>query len=86
MVTCKFGVDMRRLHLPGLSLSLSLAQIDLLHCNYHQKRLCTNMVSLTTSDNEQFTVDRDVAERSILIRQMLEGKVDCTRLCPKEAF
>lgn len=31
------------------------------------------MVSLTTSDNEQFTVDRDVAERSILIRQMLEG-------------
>ena len=33
------------------------------------------MVSLTTSDNEQFTVDRDVAERSVLIKQMLEGKL-----------
>jgi S-phase kinase-associated protein 1 len=32
------------------------------------------MVSLTTSDNEQFTVDRDVAERSVLIKQMLEGE------------
>lgn len=33
------------------------------------------MVSLTTSDNEQFTVDRDVAERSVLIKQMLEGEL-----------
>ena len=33
------------------------------------------MVSLTTSDNEQFTVDRDVAERSVLIKQMLEGTI-----------
>ena len=30
------------------------------------------MVVLTTSDNEQFTVDRDVAERSVLIKQMIE--------------
>ncbi|WFD35447.1 TATA-binding protein-associated factor mot1 [Malassezia cuniculi] len=30
------------------------------------------MVVLTTSDNEQFTVDRDVAERSLLIKQMIE--------------
>lgn len=32
------------------------------------------MVLLTTSDNEQFTVDKDVAERSVLIKQMLEGE------------
>lgn len=37
------------------------------------------MVSLTTSDNEQFTVDRDVAERSVLIKQMLEGKLALRR-------
>ncbi|WFC99352.1 hypothetical protein MYAM1_002096 [Malassezia yamatoensis] len=30
------------------------------------------MVLLTTSDNEHFTVDRDVAERSMLIKQMIE--------------
>ncbi len=40
----------------------------------------TTMVSLTTSDNEQFTVDRDVAERSVLIKQMLEGETK-----PKQA-
>ncbi|PKI83785.1 hypothetical protein MVES1_002343 [Malassezia vespertilionis] len=36
------------------------------------------MVLLTTSDNEHFTVDRDVAERSILIKQMIEdiGETD----------
>lgn len=32
------------------------------------------MVVLETSDNEQFTVDKDVAERSTLIKQMLEGE------------
>ena len=33
---------------------------------------------LTTSDNEHFTVDRDVAERSLLIKQMIEdiGETD----------
>ncbi|SHO78940.1 Similar to S.cerevisiae protein SKP1 (Evolutionarily conserved kinetochore protein) [Malassezia sympodialis ATCC 42132] len=36
------------------------------------------MVLLTTSDNEHFTVDRDVAERSMLIKQMIEdiGETD----------
>lgn len=36
------------------------------------------MVLLTTSDNEHFTVDRDVAERSVLIKQMIEdiGETD----------
>ena len=36
------------------------------------------MVLLTTSDNEHFTVDRDVAERSLLIKQMIEdiGETD----------
>jgi S-phase kinase-associated protein 1 len=31
------------------------------------------MVVLTTSDNESFTVDKEVAERSVLIKNMLEG-------------
>lgn len=30
-------------------------------------------VNLLTSDNEQFTVDKDIAERSVLIKNMLEG-------------
>jgi S-phase kinase-associated protein 1 len=33
------------------------------------------MVLLVTSDNEQFVVDKDVAERSVLIKNMLEGKL-----------
>ena len=32
------------------------------------------MVLLVTSDNKQFVVDKDVAERSALIKKMLEGK------------
>lgn len=32
-----------------------------------------SQVKLTTSDNEEFNVDRDVAERSVLIKNMLEG-------------
>jgi Skp1 family, tetramerisation domain len=32
------------------------------------------MVLLVTSDNEQFVVEKDVAERSVLIKNMLEGK------------
>ena len=32
------------------------------------------MVLLVSSDNEQFVVDKDVAERSALIKKMLEGK------------
>jgi len=31
------------------------------------------MVLLVTSDNEQFNVDKEVAERSVLIKNMLEG-------------
>ena len=31
------------------------------------------MVLLVTSDNEQFIVDKEVAERSVLIKNMLEG-------------
>ena len=31
------------------------------------------MVTLTTSDNESFAVEKDVAERSVLIKNMLEG-------------
>ncbi|CBQ69042.1 probable negative regulator sulfur controller-3 [Sporisorium reilianum SRZ2] len=40
------------------------------------------MVSLTTSDSEQFTVDRDVAERSVLIKQMLEDIGDTDQPIP----
>ena len=32
------------------------------------------MVLLVTSDNEQFNADKDVVERSVLIKNMLEGK------------
>jgi S-phase kinase-associated protein 1 len=31
------------------------------------------MVLLVTSDNEQFHADKDVVERSVLIKNMLEG-------------
>ena len=31
------------------------------------------MVHLVTSDNEQFEADKDVVERSVLIKNMLEG-------------
>ena len=31
------------------------------------------MVLLVTSDNEQFVVEKDVSERSVLIKNMLEG-------------
>ena len=34
------------------------------------------MVLLVTSDNEQFVVDKEVAERSVLIKNMLEGQDD----------
>ena len=33
----------------------------------------STMVLLVTSDNEQFTTERDIVERSVLIRNMLEG-------------
>ena len=33
----------------------------------------STMVLLVTSDNEQFTVEKEVAERSVLIKNMLEG-------------
>lgn len=36
------------------------------------------MVLLVTSDNEQFVVDKDVAERSVLIKNMLEGEYHYT--------
>jgi hypothetical protein len=32
------------------------------------------MVLLVTSDNEQFTTERDIVERSVLIKNMLEGR------------
>ena len=32
------------------------------------------MVLLVTSDNEQFHADKEVVERSVLIKNMLEGK------------
>jgi hypothetical protein len=32
------------------------------------------MVLLVTSDNEQFNADKEVVERSVLIKNMLEGE------------
>ena len=36
-------------------------------------QLLPTMVVLATSDHEQFVVDKEVAERSVLIKNMLEG-------------
>ena len=41
------------------------------------------MVLLVTSDNEQFVVEKDVAERSVLIKNMLEGDSFTPYLTPK---
>jgi hypothetical protein len=41
------------------------------------------MVLLVTSDNENFTVDKEVAERSVLIKNMLEGKFPSPILCDR---
>lgn len=41
------------------------------------------MVLLVTSDNEQFVVEKDVAERSVLIKNMLEGDSFMPYLAPK---
>ena len=41
----------------------------------------TTMVLLVTSDNEQFVVDKEVAERSVLIKNMLEGERAPRCLC-----
>lgn len=35
--------------------------------------MSANKVKLSTSDQEEFDVDRDVANRSVLIKNMLEG-------------
>lgn len=40
------------------------------------------MVILVTSDGEQFVVDKDVAEYSILIKKMLEGE-NAAPHCPR---
>jgi hypothetical protein len=40
------------------------------------------MVLLVSSDSEQFFVDKDVAERSALIRKLLRGKNASPRLSP----
>ena len=41
------------------------------------------MVLLVTSDNEQFNADKEVVERSVLIKNMLEGmcwpQLSCVR-------
>lgn len=38
------------------------------------------MVLLVTSDNEQFTTERDVVERSVLIKNMLEGELTASHI------
>lgn len=39
--------------------------------NYNEYNMSVHLLS---SDNDEFKVDRDVAERSVLIKNMLEGK------------
>lgn len=43
-------------------------------------------VTLVTSDNESFDVDKDVAERSVLIKNMLEGQCFFFFFRPKKPF
>lgn len=40
------------------------------------------MVLLVSSDSVQFFVDKDVAERSVLVRKMLKGKNTVPRFSP----
>jgi hypothetical protein len=40
----------------------------------YKHKIITMSVHLLSSDNEEFKVDKDVAERSVLIKNMLEGK------------
>lgn len=43
-------------------------------------------VILQTSDDEQFTVERKVAERSALIKSMMEGESAFAYTRPKRVF
>jgi hypothetical protein len=43
------------------------------------------MVLLVTSDNEQFHADKDVVERSVLIKNMLEGQYPSCLSCNQDA-
>ena len=43
------------------------------------------MVLLVTSDNEQFNADKDVVERSVLIKNMLEGECRLLSLWPSSS-
>jgi len=36
--------------------------------------MATTKVTLETSDKETFSVDKEVAERSVMLKNMLEGK------------
>lgn len=40
------------------------------------------MVLLVTSDNEQFHADKEVVERSVLIKNMLEGILSFSYVTP----
>ena len=47
------------------------------------------MVRLVTSDNEEFNADKDVVERSVLIKNMLEGESQvllCGRVLQRPSF
>jgi hypothetical protein len=54
----------------GQRLTYNLAPLSL----SPPSRLFHNMVLLVTSDNEQFHADKEVVERSVLIKNMLEGR------------
>ena len=64
--------------------------VALLGCSSHLSLLLLlpcqpqllKMVILVSSDNEQFVVDKDVAERSVLIKNMLEGEYTATPRSP----
>lgn len=52
--------------------------LETLNSNFHSVFHCIEMVLLVTSDNEQFHADKEVVERSVLIKNMLEGNTRFT--------
>jgi hypothetical protein len=52
---------------------LTLSSIAFTHNTFSPTMSVVPQVKISTSDNEQFTVDREVVERSVLIKNMLEG-------------
>lgn len=58
----------------------SLGRLPPSHQLILPRLLYFKMVHLVTSDNESFTTEKDIVERSVLIKNMLEGLLCCFHL------